>query len=158
VDASCCVVSIKKTPMNAAAVYARIRVRGVVQDLFRCAVRRAYEGRCASCGFSFEGALDAVHIVPWRDSSPEMRLSPANGLLLCTNHHRLFDTGMITLTTDGRIEYFNPDGQEAPYTDVDRIMTLDLHGRQAQLPERLDWRPSVDHLRQRHGLDGWELR
>ena len=65
----------------------------------------AYERRCAFCGFDGQVGtatigLDAAH-VRWHafDGPDEV----ANGMALCTLHHKLFDRGAMGLNTDGTI-------------------------------------------------------
>jgi putative restriction endonuclease len=72
---------------------------------FRGRVLRAYERRCAVCGFDVHlgvnsVALDAAHIKWHQAGGPDRE---ANGLALCALHHRLFDRGAFTLSHDRRI-------------------------------------------------------
>ncbi len=55
---------------------------------------------CELCSVSFPEVLRASHIKSWAVSSPEERLDPQNGLLLCANHDVLFDRHLITFDTD----------------------------------------------------------
>lgn len=130
-------------PENAAEIWARVRVRGTAQMLFRKTLLRAYDGRCAFCGLTFEDALEAAHIVPWSNASPAQRLSPSNGILLCSTHHKLFDAGMMTLSKSGDVLYYDPEGK---YSGYDKTMTLDLHKNTAFLPQDQKLRPSVAAL------------
>ena len=83
-----------ENPGRSDEIYAKVRVRGTVQSIFRKALLVAYDCQCSICGLGFEEALEAAHIIPWAKSSPAERISPCNGLLLCANHHKL-------LTADG---------------------------------------------------------
>jgi putative restriction endonuclease len=58
---------------------------------------------CELCGLKDKRFLIASHIKPWRDCSHSERLDINNGILLCPNHDRLFDTGYITFSTSGKI-------------------------------------------------------
>ena len=63
------------------------------QGRFRADVTRLW-GRgevCALTAIALPELLIASHIRPWRDSSNEERLDPANGLLLATHADKLFD-------------------------------------------------------------------
>jgi putative restriction endonuclease len=69
---------------------------------FRTRVLRAYEYRCAVCGYDIrlgnrEVALEAAHIKWHQAGGPDVE---PNGLALCALHHRLFDRGAFTLTPD----------------------------------------------------------
>lgn len=67
------------------------------QGTFSLAVRDAYSGACAVTGEHSTPALEAAHIVPYRDGGPH-RID--NGLLLRSDVHRLFDRGYVTVTPD----------------------------------------------------------
>ena len=67
---------------------------------FRDEVLRAYEYRCAICGFDVRVedtlvALEAAHI-KWHRAGGPNRVE--NGIALCVLHHKLFDRGAFTLT------------------------------------------------------------
>jgi putative restriction endonuclease len=73
---------------------------------FREDVLRAYGYRCAVCGFDLRLdhvllALDAAHIRWHQASGPSIA---ANGLALCSLHHKLFDRGAFSLADDLRVE------------------------------------------------------
>ena len=66
---------------------------------FRDRVLRAYEYRCAVCGFNVRlgdslVAVEAAHIKWHCYGGPD---SEENGIALCSLHHKLFDKGVFTL-------------------------------------------------------------
>jgi hypothetical protein len=61
------------------------------------------DAKCALCRLDSAELLIASHIKPWRDATDEERLDPDNGLLLCPNSDRLFDTGYISFAEDGSL-------------------------------------------------------
>ncbi len=69
---------------------------------FRPNILKAYEYRCAVCGFDVTlgnqpVALEAAHI-KWRQAGgPDLEV---NGLALCSLHHKLFDRGAFTLSNN----------------------------------------------------------
>ena len=137
-------------------IYAKVKVRGVAQRVFKEALLLAYEQQCAICKLSFYQALDGAHIVPWAQSTDGQRLDPRNGLLLCTLHHRLFDRGLITIDARDRVQYCDPMMEDGPYSISDAQMTAALHGTPAHLPSDLALSPSGEamrHHRQRHDWD-----
>ncbi len=72
---------------------------------FRIKVLRAYEYRCAMCGFdgrldSTTVGLEAAHIRWWAEDGPDVT---PNGLCLCAMHHQLFDRGVLGLTSDREV-------------------------------------------------------
>lgn len=72
------------------------------QDKFRNALLKN-EDCCKICGLGIKEILVASHIKPWSESSPEEKLDPNNGFLLCANHDALFDKHLITFSHEGRI-------------------------------------------------------
>ncbi len=146
---------LEKRPSTAGDVFARVRVRGVAQVVFRNLLLRLYGKQCAFCRLTFEVALQASHIIPWPQASAQQRLDPTNGILLCSVHHRLFDDGLMTISPTGRICYYDPKGKDGPYTAADRQMTISLHGQQAQLPATKRHQPGVDSLKHHHKEHGW---
>ena len=79
-----------------------IRAR-IGQGVFRERLFLKYGGRCIVTGVDDRRILLASHIRPWAVSSNEQRLSSENGLLLSPLYDKLFDSGLITFNSDGRI-------------------------------------------------------
>lgn len=78
---------------------------------FSFAIRKLYHEKCSLCelGFRLRGqslGLEAAHIVPFeeRGTSVDVR----NGILLCRNHHSLFDGWAWTFDEDYRVR-LSPD-------------------------------------------------
>ena len=69
------------------------------QGAFRFAVTDAYGRSCAVTTEHSLPVLEAAHIRPYSDNGPH---SVANGLLLRTDIHRLFDMGYVTISPDDR--------------------------------------------------------
>lgn len=79
-------------------------VRRVGQTLFRQALLKYWNGRCALTGISDEPLLRASHIVAWADcDSDALRLDVHNGLLLSALWDAAFDAGLIGFGDDGTI-------------------------------------------------------
>ncbi|RKH43010.1 HNH endonuclease [Corallococcus sicarius] len=72
------------------------------QVAFRRHVLRAYEERCAVCGFPRTELLDAAHILPDHDVRGHAEVP--NGLALCRLHHGAFDTNLMGFRPNGVIE------------------------------------------------------
>ena len=63
--------------------------------LFSKKVKYNYGNRCAVCGIPNEAALvEAAHVKPVHADGPDLE---ENGIALCANHHKLFDSGYITV-------------------------------------------------------------
>jgi putative restriction endonuclease len=72
---------------------------------FRRAILMAYEYRCAFCGFDgfLDGSmvgLEAAHVRWWTHGGPN---EVDNGLCLCSIHHKLFDKGVLGITSQHMI-------------------------------------------------------
>ncbi|MGR5117305.1 phosphorothioated DNA-binding restriction endonuclease [Vibrio astriarenae] len=72
---------------------------------FRKNVLRAYNYRCAVCGFDLAldtapVGIEAAHI-KWKQYSGPCEVS--NGIALCSIHHKALDRGAITLDSDFRV-------------------------------------------------------
>ncbi len=147
---------LNDAPDEAGEVYRRIRDRGVAQRVFRRALLDAYGAECCICGLSFEETLEAAHVTSWGDCDAAAKLDPRNGLLLCGNHHRMFDRQLISVRPDYRVEYYDPDAKDGPYSRADEDASLRLHGRRIRLPADPRLHPDVERLRRRRRLDEWD--
>jgi putative restriction endonuclease len=81
----------------------------VGQHLFAQSVLHNCGGKCVFCGlnpatFGAKRMLMASHIKPWRHCTPTERLDSRNGLAACPAHDVAFDTGLIAIDGDLRIE------------------------------------------------------
>ena len=74
----------------------------VNQSVFRENLIKKY-GKCAICGNDEIPLLNASHIMPWRVCAADEMTDVNNGLLLCPNHDRCFDLGMISFDENGKI-------------------------------------------------------
>lgn len=72
------------------------------QDIFRSALLRYWDGRCAVTGLAQPELLRASHIVPWAlCRSDAERLDAENGLLLAAHWDAAFDAGLVSFTDEG---------------------------------------------------------
>lgn len=132
---------IIKDPKKAEEVYQKVKVRGIAQKIFRSVLLRAYENKCAICGFSFIEGLEAAHIIPWSKSNYADRISPSNGILLCSNHHKLFDSGIIKINSEFKILHY--ENKKKKYSKADKIATLEMNLKTIQLPKQKNLYPSI---------------
>lgn len=70
------------------------------QGGFRVVVTEAYERRCAITGETTLPVLEASHIRPYSKDGDHV---VSNGLLLRSDMHTLFDSGLISVTPDMRV-------------------------------------------------------
>ncbi|MEC0269370.1 HNH endonuclease signature motif containing protein [Paenibacillus anseongense] len=120
-------------------IYVRVKVRGIIQTVFRRALLQVYNNKCAFCGFSHVVALEASHIVPWSHSTDEERVSVNNGILLCSNHHKLFDSGILKINKDYKIEATLP-------------FNSNILGKKIRLPKLKKHYPNVNNFEKRNKI------
>jgi putative restriction endonuclease len=127
-------------PTDTQDFYAKIKVRGTSQSIFRKALLNAYKKKCAVCGLTLDFLLEACHIIPWSQTKKTDRLDIRNGILLCANHHKLFDSGYFSINDDYTInvtENKNADNHLLHLSKTKRIGLPD---------KRLLW-PKLDNLK-----------
>lgn len=73
------------------------------QGKFRDKVLQSWGGCCAVTGSTVEAAIRASHIKAWRESSNAERLDPNNGLPLIASLDALFDAGLISFGSSGKL-------------------------------------------------------
>lgn len=116
---------------------------------FRENVLKAYEYKCAVCGFDVKlrhqpVALEAAHIKWHQAGGPDTEV---NGLALCSLHHKLFDRGVFTLSEHLEVlvsEYANGSvGFEE--------WLMRFHGSTINFPQRQSYYPQGNFI-------GWHMR
>jgi putative restriction endonuclease len=123
-------------------------VRRPRDPAFRDAVLRAYGFACAVCGLSLRlgnvpVGLEAAHI-RWHSAGGPDEI--ANGLCLCSLHHKLFDRGVITLTDAADLLLVSADANGANLTEP----LLRHHRQRVNRPNRRELVPAPDHVRWHH--------
>ncbi len=146
---------LKKSPDESQDVYAKVKVRGLAQQIFRSSIRDIYNDMCAFTGLSFPVCLDAAHIVSWSQSTPSQRMDVRNGILMSSVHHRLFDQKLLTIDENYRIRYYDPKMKNGPYSQYDKILTVDMHGKTMNLPRLTKHRPSLVWILERNKDIDW---
>ena len=112
---------------------------------FRPRILKAYEYQCAVCGFNVRlgqklVALEAAHIKWHHYGGPDLE---TNGMALCTLHHKLFDRGAFTLSTN--LEILVSD--DANGTSGFQEWLKRFHGKKLRGPQREPYRPNEDFTR-----------
>ncbi len=128
------------SPQHAADAYALVRVRGMAQRVFRSALLKAYQSRCAICGLTNEQLLEAAHLVPWSECDAAMRMNPANGILLCSNHHKLFDKGEIRINSDYTVTVSH---KLKIRSACDREFIASFQGKTISVPDNPAYHPNL---------------
>jgi putative restriction endonuclease len=105
------------------------------QGAFRILVTDTYGRRCAVTGERTLPVLEAAHVRPYADGG---RHEVANGILLRSDLHTLFDGGYVTITPDYRLEVSRRIRDEF---ENGRDYYA-LHGREVRVPAGHDERPA----------------
>lgn len=118
---------------------------------FREAVLVAYRRCCVVCGYGVRlgdapVGVEAAHIRWHASGGPD---TVANGLCLCSLHHKLFDRGALTLSGDGERVLIS---EQANGRSVERVLGR-YHGRRLPRPNRADAAPGRVSVR-RHRQEG----
>ena len=111
---------------------------------FRNNVLRAYEYKCAVCGFDVKLgdtpiALDACHIRWQRAGGPD---ELGNGLSLCVMHHKLFDRGAFTLSMQRQILVSDDAHGSIGFQE----WLMRFHGQRINFPQRQSFYPREDFV------------
>ena len=112
---------------------------------FRTNILKAYEYRCAVCGYDVRlglqpVALEAAHI-KWHQAGGPDRV--VNGLALCSLHHKLFDRGAFTLSNE--LEILVSDDAHGTVGFQEWLMCF--HGEKLRFPQRQTFYPSDNFTR-----------
>lgn len=132
------------TPKDA---YARVKVRGMAQAVFRAALLKAYGSRCALSDVYSPSLLEAAHIIPWSEAAPDQRINPCNGVLLSTINHRFLDLGWLRINEDYTVA---TDTSKTQVKSLERKLLIELNGSKLRLPaDKKHW-PTPAFIRQRN--------
>lgn len=109
------------------------------QATFRIDVEKAYAYRCAITGERTRPALQAAHIVPWKETR---RHDVRNGLLLRSDIHNLFDAGYVTV--DEELRFVVSQAIREEFENGRDYYAL--HGRDIRVPIPAEKRPLAENL------------
>ena len=113
------------------------------QAAFKRRLMRLYDGRCAISGVGVEQVLVAAHIV---DHALTGNNHSSNGLILRSDLHSLFDSGLLTINPDSLVVSVCKTLNESEYY-------RDFHGK--KLRNRIDKsKPSAELLRTKNRTSG----
>ena len=138
-----------ESPLQSAKPQRRDSKRRKRDRDFRANILKAYEDRCAICGFDVKLgtapiALEAAHIRWHTHRGPDV---VANGLALCSLHHKLFDRGAFTLSQ--QLEILVSDDAHGSVGFQEWLKNF--HGEKIKLPQRQRYYPEVKFI-------GWHVR
>ncbi len=154
--------SVSGDDINAGIAEPRRRVvasvhRAVRNHEFSARVLTAYGHRCAFCGLQLR-LLDAAHILPVAHPASVDRT--ANGVAVCTLHHRAYDNGILTFDETYRVHV-----NEAKITEMEKEgLAGGVDGFRKTLlasilvPENDSDRPAAATIREANAHRGWTQR
>lgn len=98
------------------------------QGRFRQQLIDKYQHKCALCGINMNELLFANHIKPWSVSEDKEKIKVNNGILLCSNHDKLFDNGLISFDDDGNILISSKiDEINRKFTNINLSMKIEVN-------------------------------
>ena len=106
------------------------------QREFRDALLDRYRGKCAISGCSILGVLEAAHLRPYRGAGDN---HPANGLLLRSDLHTLFDLDMLGIDPTNHRIAIDPLLHDSEYQHLEGVV-LSLARESPTDPEALQLR------------------
>lgn len=96
------VKDIKNSNIDCTEKEAIIKARNG-QGIYRDSLLKKYNSTCIMTGINNSKLLIASHIKPWVVSNNTERTDVSNGLLLCANMDKLFDSGLISFRNNGSL-------------------------------------------------------
>ena len=116
---------------------------------FRANVLKAYEYKCAICGFDVKlgdisVGLEAAHIKWHQAGGPDIEV---NGLALCSLHHKLFDRGAFALVEQLEIRVSDDAHGSVGFEE----WLMRFHGKKINFPQRQSFYPNASFI-------GWHVR
>lgn len=111
---------------------------------FRKKLLEIYTSGCAICGTKFQEILQGAHVVPVSNEGTDHQ---NNGILLCANHHLMFDRNLIVISEDFTVHVAELVKDEYWYTSL-----VEDNGGKIYLP--ISNQPSKENLRRRIELSG----
>ncbi len=123
-------------------VKTRLHQRG-----FREKVLNAYRTQCSLCRLKHTELLDAAHIIP--DNEPDSTPTVDNGISLCKLHHAAFDSFLLGITPDFKIEV-RKDILHEHYGPMLQHGLKELHTNKIILPSSKKLWPNREFLDRRY--------
>jgi putative restriction endonuclease len=118
-----------------------VKIR-VNQSFFRSSILASYNNTCCITGIQQPEFLVAGHIKPW-SIDEKNRLNPCNGIAVNGLHDKVFENGLLTITTDYRIKISSLLFKEKKKPNIEEYF-LKYHDKEMILPSR--FLPNIEFL------------
>jgi putative restriction endonuclease len=150
--------TLNQTELDAVSKPRQSVVRTITQKVreagFKRRVLTAYSHQCAFCSLQLK-LIDAAHIIPVAHTSSTDKT--ANGIALCSLHHRAFDKALITINSnyetlinDKKMAHLKAIGHDGGADKFIRDIRPIIH-----IPPALSDRPHVSYVTKANKLRGW---
>lgn len=126
--------------------YLTLAKRRAGQEIFRRSVLAAYQHQCSLCRLRHSELLDAAHIIPDSEGGP---LVVNNGLSMCKIHHAAYDSNIVGVRPDHKVEV-RADILEEIDGPMLRYGLQELHDQTIMLPRRPTQHPDRLALERRY--------
>lgn len=121
-----------------------IKSRGILQSLLKDAALSIYNNQCAMCRISIEELLEACHIKPFCDCNEDEKKDLNNIIILCKNHHKLFDSHIITIDENYKMHVSSNIKKK---TDADNYLFNLIDNVPINLPKELKYYPNKKYIK-----------
>ncbi len=121
-----------------------IKSRGILQNLLKDAALRIYNKQCAMCKLSIEELLEACHIKPYCDCDENEKKDINNIIILCKNHHKLFDSHIITIDENYNMHVSKNLKMKS---DSDKSLFYHIDNVTLSLPKTKQYYPNKKYLK-----------
>lgn len=143
-------IPIPATELERVPIYRRTVLRAIIKVIrevkFQKNIRLLYKGKCAIC--SLQARLtEAAHIIPVSDyGSDEID----NGVLLCRNHHKAYDDGLLGINKDYDIVFNKERAKYLEENDegfkLKEFLDNSRIGEKINLPDDARYYPKKEYL------------
>lgn len=121
-----------------------IKSRGILQSLLKDAALGIYNNQCAMCKLSIEELLEACHIKPFCDCNEDEKKDLNNIIILCKNHHKLFDSHIITIDENYKMHV---SANIKTKTDADKYCFNYIDNVILNLPKEIKYYPNKKYIK-----------
>lgn len=127
--------------------YAPRNIYGAIRDSsFRYRILNIYKDKCAICGLQMN-LVEACHIIPVEDDGTDEII---NGIALCHNHHKAFDSGLIWINEEYDIMLNHSKIKDIKSANIaeglDDFIKNSRIGEKIFLPDNHKFYPDPDYL------------